>query len=291
MKPATPTPAPRSWLSLLGRFGRHLLVLYAIVVGLMMFFENSLVYQPSKYPKGNWRPTGLQFEDANFASADGTALHGWYVPHAPESLPPHAAEPLPPRAVVLFCHGNGGNITHRAYTAAGLRRLGCTVLLFDYRGYGRAEGQPNEAGILADARAARRWLADKCSINESEIVLMGESLGGGVAVDLATDGARGLILQSTFASLPDAASKNYGWLPVRWIMRNRLDSISKIGDYHGPLLQLHGDADWIVAYDSGRRLFDAANDPKRFVTIAGGGHNDLPEGDFWAAVDAFLKTL
>ena len=139
---------------------------------------------------------------------------------------------------MLFCHGNGGNITHRVDALKMLhRRAGVSVLIFDYRGYGRSEGKPSEAGVLADARAARAWLAAREKIAEADVVLMGESLGGAVAVDLAArDGARALVLESTFSSLPDVAAYHYPWLPVRWVMRTRFDSAGKIGDYHGPLL-------------------------------------------------------
>ena len=142
--------------------------------------ERSMLFFPVRYPSGNWHPDGLDFEDAWFQAADGTKLHGWYVPHAK------------PKATVLYCHGNGGNVAYWAGAAKELHdRAGVSVLLFDYRGYGRSEGEPYEAGVLADARAARSWLARREGIAEGQIVLLGRSLGGAVAVDLAaTDGAR-----------------------------------------------------------------------------------------------------
>ena len=147
------------------------------------------------------------------------------------------------------------------------RRVGVSVLIFDYRGYGRSEGKPNEAGILADARAARAWLADREKIAEADVVLMGESIGGAVAVDLAArDGARALVLESTFNSLPDVAAYHYPWLPVRWAMRTRLDSAAKIGNYHGPLLASRtATPTRSCRLRFGRRLFEAANEPKQFL--------------------------
>ena len=171
-------------------------------------------------------------------------------------------------------------------------RLGVSVMIFDYRGYGRSEGSPNEDGILADARAARAVLAQKAGVSEEQIVLMGRSLGGGVMVDIAArDGARALILESTFTSLPDVAGWHYPWLPVRLLMRTRLDSLSKIKEYHGPLLQSHGDADRIIPLKLGRQLFEAANSPKRFVTISGRDHNDPQSEDYYEALDEFLDDL
>ncbi len=228
---------------------------------MMMLFEESLIFMPSKYPEGNWKPPGLALEDAWF-EADGHKLHGWFV----------AAEN--PRATVLIAHGNAGNVTHRAELLRHFRAMGASVLVFDYRGYGRSEGSPNEAGVLADARAARRWLAQRTAVDESEIVLCGESLGGGVQVDLAaSDGARGLILISTFDSIVGVAAYHYPWIPVRLLMRTRLDSWAKIPAYHGPLLQIHGRADTIVPLKLAQRLFDAAGEPKELVSSRG-DHND-----------------
>ncbi len=246
-----------------------------------MTFEESAIFHPSRYPDGDWEPRGAAFEDAWFESADGVRVHGWY------------AGAKDPRAVVLFAHGNAGNLTHRRWVLELFReRLGVSVLVFDYRGYGRSAGTPNERGILADARAARRWLAEREGIGEKDVVLAGESLGGGVAVDLAAkDGARGLVLMNTFSSLPDVAASHFRLLPARLLMTNRLDSRSKIAAYRGPLLQTHGDADRVVPYALGRRLFEAANEPKRFVAVPGGDHNDPPSRDFLGALDRFLDDL
>lgn len=249
------------------------------VLVVMMFLERALIFFPSPYPEGDWNPAGLVFEDAWFKAPGGPQLHGWYVPCENS------------RAAVLYCHGNAGNITHRAGVLAVLHdRVGVSVLIFDYRGYGRSEGRPNEAGVLDDARAARDWLARREKIEPGEVVLMGRSIGGGVAVDLAArDGARALILESTFTSLPDVAAHHYSWLPVRGLMRTRFDSLSKIADYHGPLLQSHGDADTIVPYPLGRQLFEAANDPKQFITIPGGDHNDSQPEAYYETLSAFLE--
>src|SRR5262249_53233419 len=216
----------RTW-----RIVRFLLIAYLVILLLMMFMENSLLFFPTRFPDGDWQPPGLQFEDAWFQAADGTKLHGWFVPHA------H------PRAVALFAHGNGGNLSHRSDLLRELHDMGVAVLAFDYRGYGRSEGSPSEAGILADARAARTWLAKKASIPESHIVLMGESLGGAVAVLLAGEApARGLVVESTFSSAPDVAAYHYPWLPVRLLMRTQLNAAEAIRQHHGPVLVVHGDA-------------------------------------------------
>jgi len=252
-----------------------------LILVLMMIFEESLIFIPSGFPDGDWQPQGFPIEDAWFQASDGTRLHGWYVPHEN------------PRAVILFCHGNAGNISYRSGMLRTLYQyVGASVLIFDYRGYGRSEGKPNEAGLLDDARAARTWLADRAGIAPRNVVLMGRSLGGAVAVDLAAkEGARGLVLESTFTSVPDLAAYHYPWLPVRLLIRTRFDSLAKISAYHGPLLQSHGKDDTIVPYESGQRLFEAANDPKQFVTISDRDHNDPMPGDYYDTLIAFLDGL
>lgn len=243
--------------------------------------ENSLVFAPIRYPEGNWQPAGLEYEDVEFESSDGTKLHAWYLAHAR------------PRAVVLYAHGNAGNLSHRAETVRLLHeRYQLSVMIFDYRGYGRSEGIPDEEGILQDARAARNWLAERAEIPNSEIVLIGRSLGGAVAVDLAAEeDPRGLVLISTFSSLPDVGAHTISWLPVRSLMRYELDSRAKIVNYQGPLLQSHGDADRVVPFEIGRDLFDAANQPKQFVHIPDGRHNDPYTEEFHLALDEFIAAL
>lgn len=263
------------------RIGGAILVAVVAVLLVAMSLENRLIFHPVAYPAGNWNPPGLRFEDAWFRSADGTRLHGWYVPKK-NAL-----------AAVLFCHGNGGNLTHRLDTIQMLnRRAGASVLIFDYRGYGRSEGKPNAAGVLTDARAARTWLAEREKISPRDVVMMGESLGGAVAVDLAArDGARALVLESTFNSLPDVAAYHYPWLPVRWFLQTRFDSAAILGQYHGPLLQAHGDMDTIVPLPLGRRLFEAANQPKQFMLMPGHDHNDLMPADYFDALREFFESL
>jgi fermentation-respiration switch protein FrsA (DUF1100 family) len=167
--------------------------------------------------------------------------------------------------------------------------VGASVLMFDYRGYGRSEGQPNEKGILADARAARAWLAKREGIAEKDIVLMGESLGGGVAVDLAAaDDARALVLVSTYNRMPDVAAYHYPIFPVRLLMRTQLDSERKIPNYHGPLLQFHGRADSIIPFPLGQKLFDAASEPKELVISDHHDHNDTVPTSFYRKMKEFF---
>jgi uncharacterized protein len=242
-----------------------------------MTFEESLIFQPRRAPDGDWTlDPGV--EDAHFVSSDRVKLHGWF------------GTPEQPRAVVLFLHGTAGNVTYfRRHLRLFRDDLNTAVLSFDYRGYGKSEGQPSEAGVIEDARAARRWLANRCGVAERDVILVGHSLGGGIATELASqDGARGLVLWNTFTSLPDVAKSHAPFVPLRSLMRNQLDSHAKIGNYSGPLLQTHGDADYVIPFEQGRKLFAAANEPKEFIPVPGGGHNDPPSREFLAALNRFL---
>lgn len=242
--------------------------------------ERSIIYQPAEFPS-ELADKKIPFEDVEFESADKTKLHGWFVDH------PN------PVAVALFCHGNAGNIASRAGSLMTLnQRHGLAVMTFDYRGYGKSEGQPTEAGLLADARAARAWLAKRTGVPEQEIVLMGRSLGGAVAVDLAAqDGARGLVLASTFPSLPAVANDKFPLLPTSLLMTQRFESLTKIKNYRGPLLQSHGDADELIPIDQGRMLFAAAKGRKRFIVIPNGKHNDPQSEEYRVAFEEFLQSL
>lgn len=244
-------------------------------------WERSSLFQPDKYPAGEWSQTTILVQDAWFAAADGTKLHGWY-----------ARRPQP-KAHALVLHGNAGNVTLLADSLRILNhRHGLSVLALDYRGYGRSEGTPSEQGVLQDARAARKWLAQKEGIAERDVVLMGQSLGGGVAIDLAAnDGCRGLVVAGTFTSVPDVAQHHVSWLPMRWLLSTKFDSLTKIKQYQGPLLLAHGDADEVVPYQQGLKLFEAAPGPKKMITNFGGKHNDpLPE-EYRTALDEFLAHL
>ncbi|MBC8873758.1 MAG: alpha/beta hydrolase [Planctomycetes bacterium] len=236
---------------------------------------------PAKFPDGNWEPADLDFEDCWFQTIDGLRLHGWYLGHED------------PRAVVLFAHGNAGNLSHRAAHVRFLRdRFRVSVFVFDYRGYGRSEGVPTVDGLVRDARAACDYLAKREGIAKDEIVLLGRSLGGALAVRLASeDGARGVILESTFSSLSDVAKTHFPRVLVDFVLTNDLDSASGIAKYQGPLLQGHGDADQTIPYSLGRKLFDAANEPKTFVTLRGRDHNDPPTDEYYQALEEFLSSL
>lgn len=245
--------------------------------------ESSLLFQPAVYPIGDWSPESYGVEEISIQTEDKLNLVGWYAV-SPE-----------PRFVGLFCHGNAGNVSMLGETLRILAdRHRISVLAIDYRGYGKSEGKPSESGLILDAKAARQWLQTRTGVAVEDQLLLGQSLGGAVAVaSAAKDGARGLVLASTFKSAPAVAKEHFRWLPTDLLMSIRFNSIEKIREYKGPLFVTHGSADEVVPYDHGQALFNAAagSGPKMFYTIKDGTHNSpLPE-EYRIELDKFLDSI
>ena len=244
--------------------------------------ERWLVYPAPQTYASDWETDDFLFEDVYFCGDDSTRLHGWYVPRSQ------------PRAVVLYCHGNGECVPHLTGRLSMLHsRVGVSVFAWDYRNYGRSEGIPHEANIIPDARAAQLWLAAREGIPPQEVVLMGRSLGGAVAVAIAAEfGCRGLVLDRTFSQLTEAAAHLFPWLPVRRFMKNRFASVERIRNYHGPLWQTHGREDSIVPIEHGRKLYDASPSlHKQFVEVPEGNHNGPLPDYCYDALKEFLEGL
>jgi fermentation-respiration switch protein FrsA (DUF1100 family) len=221
--------------------------------------QRRLIYFPSPGPVPPADDILFHGRDVVLETDDGIRLGAWYFPAG--------------RSAVLVCNGNGGDRWMRAPLAAALNRLGHSVLLFDYRGYGGNPGSPTEHGLAADARAAQAWLAAQSDVDR--IAYFGESLGAAVAIGLALQRRpAALVLRSPFTSLPDVAAVHYPWLPVRRLLLDRYPSIDRMASLSAPLLVIAGDRDEIVPESLSRRLFDAAAEPKRYVVIRGAGHND-----------------
>ena len=252
--------AGRAW-----RIVRPVLLVYLLVLLVMTFIETWLVYPVPPVEHGDWNPAGLGHEDVWFAAGDGTKLHGWFVPHAQ------------PKRWLLYCHGNGEHLAWNADLVAHLRdTLQASVFIFDYRGYGHSEGRPDEAGCIADGLAAQRWLAERAGVAPGQIVVMGRSLGGAVAVAIAAQqGAQALVLENAFSRMTDVAAGHYPWLPIRTLMRNRYDCLARIADYRGPVLQSHGTADEIVPIQLARELFAAVpSSHKAFLEFPSDGFEE-----------------
>jgi fermentation-respiration switch protein FrsA (DUF1100 family) len=222
--------------------------------------QRRLIYFPSPGPVPPATTVLPGGRDVLIDTEDGIRLGAWYFPAGDSA--------------VLVCNGNGGDRSMRAPLAAALNRMGLSVLLFDYRGYGGNPGTPSEAGLAADADAARQWLSAQPDVDR--IVYFGESLGAAVAIGLAVQlPPAALVLRSPFTSLADVAAVHYPWLPARRLLLDSYPSIERIASVNAPVLVVAGDRDDIVPAVLSRRLYDAAAEPKRYVLVHGAGHNDL----------------
>ena len=235
---------------------------YAGFAALLYLYQSSFIY----YPDRQWATTpqqlGLRYESVTFKTTDGLMLSGWYVP-ADET-----------RGVLLFFHGNAGNISHRMLSIQVFNRLRLDTFIIDYRGYGKSEGQPDEVGTYLDAEAAWYYLVKQRNVDPSTIVVFGRSLGAAIASHLAVEHTpRALIVESAFTSVPDLAAKFYPFMPVRWLTRFRYATKDHLPKVTCPVLVVHSRDDDIVPFGHGQALFQAARPPKDFLGM-NGSHND-----------------
>lgn len=266
---------------------------YLFILVYLSWSETKLVYPGSKYPKGQWQPLGISFDEIEFESKDGTKLVGWYLP-PPASLTTPNGDASGCRTV-LICHGNAENCAEvcGGYGQVFRDVLGAEVFAFDYRGYGKSDGTPFERGVFEDAEAALAWLCEKSGKRPDDVILVGHSLGGGPAVHLAsTVGGKMLVLQRTFSSLPDAASYKFPFIPASWLMRNQMDSAEAVRDCRQPLFQSHGDRDKLIPIELARELFaNSPSDTKEFFEVPGMTHWDPLPGDYWQKLNTFVNAI
>ena len=265
--------------ALLTTAGAYAALLLALYLG-----QNSLLYLPdipSRTLEGTPADIGLAYETVWMETSDGVRLHAWYLPHAEA------------RGTVLFFHGNAGNISHRLDSLRLFHDLGLSVLIFDYRGYGRSEGRPDEEGTHQDALAAWRHLTETRGIAPRRIVLFGRSLGAALAAWLAARERPGaLILESAFTSVPDLAAELYWWLPARRLTRLHYNTRDYLAEVVCPVLVVHSPDDEIIPYHHGQALFQAAHPPKAFLELKG-DHNMgfLLSGEHYLrGLDTFLSA-
>ncbi|MDJ0788018.1 MAG: alpha/beta hydrolase [Myxococcota bacterium] len=248
------------------------------------FLLDRMIFQPSRWISVTPEALALPATEHFLETEDGVRVHSYWLPAQGEKLD----------LSLLYLHGNAGNASHRLPLAGQLSRLGVDVLLLDYRGYGRSEGRPSEPGVARDARAALAFLTEERGRKLEEIVVMGVSLGGAVAVELAMGRPlAGLILQSTFTSVADISRATVGF-GLGPLLVDRFPSDRRIGRTQSPLLQLHGDRDTIIPFDLGQQLFRRAPEPKRFHRVRGAGHNDVSivgGAGYYEALLDFLRSV
>lgn len=253
-------------LTLLGAYILMLLILFLMQRQMIFFPDPNLVLTPDH--------AGLEWSDVYMETEDGVSLHAWYLPH-PES-----------ESVLLFSHGNAGNISHRLELLERFHDRGISTLIYDYRGYGRSEGRPSERGLYRDVRAAWKYLTEEKGYEPRQVILFGRSLGGSVSSRLATRvEPGGLVLESSFTSARDVAADIYPFIPSS-LVRFRFDAAADLQKVNCPVLVMHSRDDSIIGFHHGERLYKAAPEPKTFVELRG-GHND----NFLVSGDLYFEAL
>ena len=264
---------------------KYLLIVFAaytVVLVIVYLAQSRMLYLPNAAGTPldvTPADAGLDYDDVRLTTDDGVELHGWFV---------HGASDR----VLLFFHGNAGDITHRLFSIQQFHDLGLSVFIIDYRGYGESGGSPAEHGLYRDAEAAWRHLTGPRGVAANDIVIFGRSLGASVASRLAATHRPGaLIVESSFTSVPDIAQELYPWLPARWLTRMRHSTRDHVADVRCPVLVVHSRDDEIIPYHHGEAIFAAANEPKSLLTIRG-GHNDaisVDEATYVNGIEAFLS--
>lgn len=259
-------------------------LVYGALCLAIYLFQSRMVYFPVREMAATPGDFGLAYETVSLRASDGVQIEAWFIP---------AAEP---RGVVLYCHGNGGNISHRLDVLRLLHLERLSVVIFDYRGYGHSEGSPSEQGTYLDAEIAWQHLVAGRGVEPSRIIIWGESLGGAIASWLASrHPSGGLVLQSTFTSVPDVAAERYPFFPVRLLTRFRYNTAQNLERVRQPVLVIHSRQDEMIAFRHGQNLFAIAHVPKMFLEISG-SHNyglitssDVVQKGLRSFLDAHLK--
>lgn len=261
----------------------RLTILLIVAFILLRIYEWRSLYVPSRRMMDSPSDYGMVFEEACIRTSDGKNLYGWWFPREGA------------RVSIIVMHGNAGNISGRIWMAGNLLDLGANVLLFDYRGYGRSKGFPTEKGTYRDALAAYDWVREKTAAStDHKIVVYGRSLGGAIAIYAATERpVDGLIVESTFTSVPDMASHIYPFLPLRYMCAYRYASIARAPALRMPKLVAHSRTDEMIPFEMGQQLFEAMPEPKTFIEITGDHNNSgwPATPAYWDAISAFIDHI
>lgn len=239
------------------------LSLYLIVLTYIYFSQDQLFFHPSTEIQITPSDVNLAYEDIYITHPDGEKINLWYIPAESDSA-----------NTIIFCHGNAGNISNRMETVMYLNTYNVNIVIFDYRGYGKSGGTPSEENCYQDAIATYDWLSNERKVSSDKIIIFGRSLGGAVAIDLASKRkCKALIVESSFSSSLDIGKLMFPYLPTKYLLKYHFDSMEKIKNINVPLLIAHSQDDDIIPYKLGKRLFEAAKEPKIFLDI-NGTHND-----------------
>ena len=248
----------------------RVVILAIIFIAAVRYMESKSMFFPMKQMTSSPRDVGLSYEDIYFTTSDNKKINAWFIPSRGA------------RFTVLFSNGNAGNISHRLEKISIMNEMGLNVFIFDYRGYGKSEGVPSEQGLYRDINAAYGYLVDSRGISGGDIILYGESIGGGVVIELARSKPVGAIItEAAFTSVKDMARMAFPIIPHA-VFASRFDNLDKLEEIKCPKLIIHSADDEIVPFSQGERLFAAASEPKKFLKLRG-GHNTA----FWDSVEEY----
>ena len=276
VQPSVPRRSrPRWW-----RWLRNLVLAYLGVLVVLLALERSFIYHPVTAAEEWAEPPDPRIRDVELMSATGDRIHAWWLPVEGAT------------GAVLYAHGNAGNLSHRGGSVVRWAEgLNSSVLIYDYPGYGRSTGAASEPTCYAAAEAAWDWLTQEQKIAPSRILLLGASLGGATACELASrHDCRGVVLVKAFTSIPDMAQTMFPWLPARYLVRHRYDNLAKLPHIRRPVFVVHGTGDTVIPFRHGERLFAAANEPKEFLRLDGDEHNMPLPDDFFDRLRRFLSA-
>ncbi len=252
---------------------------------LIYVFQPNFIYYPHPDVLATPATVGLQYDDINLTTSDGVKLNGWWIP---------ASSSHEDTYTLLFFHGNAGNISHRLDSIQLFHKLGLSVFIIDYRGYGNSEGNISESGTYQDALAAWQYLTEEQSIPANRIIIFGRSLGGAVASWLATQTSpAAIILESTFTSIADIGKHYYPYLPTQLLARIRYPSIERVIQFNSPTLFIHSKSDDIIPFKHGQQLFEAAKQPKFFLEIIGDHNTGFATSGprYTDGIETFIKQI
>ena len=244
--------------------------LYALLILALFFMQRSFLYFPSNEKLDLSKAVVTGLEEVKLETADGLVLTAWFM----------KPEPARNGETFLLFHGNAGHIGHRVEKFRRILEAGYGFLFLEYRGYGGNPGKPSEAGLNFDAQSALDFLSRR-GIPDEKVILYGESLGCGIAVRAASEHHfSAVILEAPYTSIADVAQRQFWFLPVRWLVRDRYDTLAIINSITSPVIVMHGNQDDIIHVSFGKRVFDAAPDPKTAWFFEGAGHNNLKDFGF-----------
>lgn len=252
------------------------LLVYVMIMAAMFVFQRKLLYPANRHILSLAQYNVPNAEEVKLHTPDGLTLQSWYF--APQGNIP----------TILYLHGNAGHLGDRTLKLTSYNASGFGVFALSYRGYGASEGSPDEQGIYTDARTALDYLTKEKGLMPEQIVLYGESLGSGVAIQMATEhDVAAVVLEAPYTSIERRASELYPWLPVPWLIKDKFYSIRKIDSINAPLLIFHNDGDQVVPQRHGRALFEKAKEPKKAYWLPGSGHVDFE----WDELAAHMKLF